>query len=33
MRQHCIFYTGHKNLQNKSIKVWSTLFKMWKKIL
>ena len=27
---YCILRTNQKSLQNKSIKVWSTLFKTWK---
>ena len=33
IRQSCILCTGQKNLQNNSIKVWSTLFKTWKQSL
>ena len=29
----CIFCTGQKNLQKKSIRVWLTLFKTWKQFL
>ena len=33
LSKHCILCTDQKNLQNKSIKVWSTLFKTWKQFL